>query len=230
MKPNQKLSKLLAWGLLATLPLMAGMCGPGEPEPKPDPTEDVAACVPPGASTDSATDRQVTFTLRVLDQEGKPKNAFRSGELPAFVLSVANQTTDTLYWGRRTGSDPALFVIYQADGVENWRDLGQLYTDGLNYQVGNFGIWPNRLMHITASILSNMHGNLGQYNGFPLRYFFIGQPGAIPKTLGRGTYKVVFNADFEFVLRQRKPGPDPDWIDVGRTDRRCRTEAFFCIY
>jgi hypothetical protein len=173
----------------------------------------------------------VTFTLRVLDQDGKPKNAFRSGELPAFVLSVANQTTDTLFWDfGRTGPEQADFVIYQADGVENWRDLGQLYTDGLNYQVGNFSIWPSRLMHITASLLSNIHGNLGQYNGFLLR-FFLEQPGAIPKTLGRGTYKVVFNADFEFVLRQRKPGSDldPDWIDVGRTDRRCRTEAFFCI-
>jgi hypothetical protein len=34
MKPNQKLSKLLAWGLLATLPLMAGMCGGPPPEPE----------------------------------------------------------------------------------------------------------------------------------------------------------------------------------------------------
>jgi hypothetical protein len=229
LKPNQPFAKLLAWGLLATLPLLAGMCG-GEPEPEPKPkpgsTETVAACMPPGASTDSVTDRQFTFTLRVLDQEGKPKNAFRPGELPAFVLSVANQTTDTLSWdATRTGPKKAAFVIDQADGVENWRDLGQLYPEDLYYLVYNFRIWPSRLMHITAHLIDR---NLGPYNGFPLRFAFSWQPGAIPKTLGRGTYKVVFDADFEFVLRQREPGSD-DLIDVGLVNRRCRTEAFFCI-
>jgi hypothetical protein len=91
MKPNQKLSKLLAWGLLATLPLMAGMCGPAEE----------AAGPPPCPAQDPAPARQdgelVRFEYGITDLQGRPKNCFRQGEGFRLYLYVINKTETLLF-------------------------------------------------------------------------------------------------------------------------------------